>query len=57
MKSKCIIKYILIGLITFLCIRYIPSSAINDIEILMVAMCVSIMYAIIDKLLPSYNIK
>ncbi len=57
MKSGYIIKYILIGLITFLCIRYIPSSAMNDCEILMVAMCVSIGYAIIDKLLPSYIIK
>jgi hypothetical protein len=55
MKSEYIIKYILIGLITFLAIRYIPSNAINVYENLMVAMCVSIVYAIIDKLLPSYT--
>ncbi len=49
-----IIKYFLIGLIAFIAIRYIPSSALNDIEILVVSMTVSIGYAIIDKLLPSY---
>ena len=57
MKFEYIIKYILIGLITFLAIRYIPSNAIDDYENIMVAMCVSIMYAIIDKLLPSYKSK
>ncbi len=49
-----IIKYFLIGLITFVAIRYIPSSALEDIEILIVAMTVSMGYAVIDKLLPSY---
>ena len=38
MKSEYIIKYILIGLITFLAIRYIPSNAIDVYENLMVAM-------------------
>ncbi len=49
-----IIKYFLIGLIAFIAIRYIPSNALNDIEILVVSMTVSIGYAVIDKLLPSY---
>lgn len=49
-----IIKYFLIGLIAFIAIRYIPSNALDDIEILVVSMTVSIGYAIIDKLLPSY---
>ena len=49
-----IIKYFLIGLISFIAIRYIPSNALNDMEILIVSMIVSIGYAIIDKLLPSY---
>ncbi len=49
-----IIKYFLIGLIAFIAIRYIPSNALDDMEILVVSMTVSIGYAIIDKLLPSY---
>jgi hypothetical protein len=49
-----IIKYFLIGLIAFIAIRYIPSNALDDMEILIVSMTVSIGYAIIDKLLPSY---
>ena len=49
-----IIKYFLIGLIAFIAIRYIPSNALDDMEILVVSMIVSIGYALIDKLLPSY---
>lgn len=54
MIDNKIIKYFLIGLIAFIAIRYIPSSALDDIEILVVSMTVSIGYAIIDKLMPSY---
>jgi hypothetical protein len=50
-----IIKYFLIGLIAFIAIRYIPSNALDDLEILVVSMTVSIGYAVIDKLLPSYT--
>jgi hypothetical protein len=50
-----IIKYLLIGLLTFLAIRYIPSNALQDEEIIMVAMVVSIGYALLDKLMPSYS--
>ena len=50
-----IIKYFLIGLIAFIAIRYIPSNALDDMEILIVSMTVSIGYALIDKLMPSYN--
>ncbi len=50
-----IIKYFLIGLIAFIAIRYIPSNALDDLEILVVSMTVSIGYALIDKLLPSYT--
>jgi hypothetical protein len=49
-----IIKYFLMGLIAFIAIRYIPSNALDDMEILVVAMTVSIGYAIIDRLLASY---
>jgi hypothetical protein len=50
-----IIKYFLIGLIAFIAIRYIPSNALDDMEILVVSMTISIGYALIDKLLPSYS--
>ena len=50
-----IIKYFLIGLIAFIAIRYIPSNALDDMEILVVSMTVSIGYALIDKLVPSYT--
>lgn len=50
-----IIKYIAIGIFTFLAIRYIPTHALLDEEILMVALCVSVAYAIIDKLMPSFS--
>ena len=50
-----IIKYFLIGLIAFIAIRYIPSNALDDMEILVVSMTVSIGYALIDKLLPSFT--
>ncbi len=49
-----IIKYFLIGLIAFIAIRYVPSTAFSDLEILSVSMIISMGYAIIDKLLPSY---
>ena len=49
-----IIKYFLIGLIAFIAIRYIPSNALDDMEILVVSMIISIGYALIDKMLPSY---
>ena len=54
-KMNKIIKYIVIGMFAFIAIRYIPTHAILDTEIIMVALCVSIVYAILDKLLPSYT--
>ena len=55
MIKNRVLKYILIGLLTFLLIRYVPEHALDDYEIVAVAMCVSIGYAIMDKMLPSYN--
>ena len=55
MIKNRILKYILIGFLTFLLIRYIPEHALDDYEIIAVSMCVSIGYAIMDKMLPSYN--
>ncbi len=56
MCSNRSIKYVLIGIITFLSIRYIPTNALLDKEIIVIAIVVSIAYAIIDKLLPSYKL-
>jgi hypothetical protein len=52
-----IIKYILIGLIAFIATRYIPSVALNNDETLYIVITISIGYALIDKLLPSYIFK
>ncbi len=51
-----IIKYILIGLISIISIRYIPHHKLNDDDIIMIAIIISIGYAVIDKLLPSYTL-
>jgi hypothetical protein len=56
-SNNRIIKYILIGIIAVIAIRYIPSNALLDKDIIIIAICISIGYAIIDKLLPSYQIK
>jgi hypothetical protein len=50
-----ILKYILIGLITMLSIRYIPTTTLLQNDILMISFVVSISYAIIDTILPSYT--
>ena len=48
-----IIKYILMSLITFISILFIPSSAIDTFEGLMITFIVTIFYAILDRILPS----
>ena len=55
MITNRIIKYILIGLITILLIRYVPVNKLIDDEIIIIGILASISYAIIDKLLPSYQ--
>ena len=48
-----IIKYILMSLITFISILFIPSSTIDTFEGLMITFIVTIFYAILDRILPS----
>lgn len=48
-----IIKYILMSLITFISILFIPSTPIDTFEGLMITFIVSIFYAILDRILPS----
>ena len=49
-----ILKYILIGLITIIAIKYIPTTTLLNNDILMIGFIVSIAYAILDTILPSY---
>lgn len=56
MMINRILKYLLIGIISFIAIRYIPSHSLLDLDILTVAIIISIGYAILDKLMPSYNV-
>ena len=52
-----IIKYILMGLLTIIAIRYVPKHRLNDDDIIIIGILVSIGYAILDKLLPSYYLE
>jgi hypothetical protein len=56
MMRNRILKYLLIGIISFIAIRYIPSHSLLDLDIVVVAIIISIGYAILDKLMPSYNV-
>lgn len=55
-KRNQALKYILMGMFTGLLLRYIPSLMIMDKDVIMIACCVSIFYALLDKLLPSVNV-
>ena len=50
-----ILKYLLIGLITMLSIRYIPTTTLLQNDILMISFIVAISYALLDLFLPSYS--
>ena len=50
-----ILKYILIGLITMLAIKYIPTTTLLQTDILMISFIVAISYALLDIILPSYT--
>jgi hypothetical protein len=49
-----ILKYILIGLITMIAIKYMPTTTLLNNDILIIGFIVSIAYAILDTILPSY---
>ena len=55
MEPKLILKYILIGIITFIAIRYIPTTTLLQDDILIISFIVSIGYAIIDYIGPSVS--
>ena len=55
-SKKKIVKYLLFGLIISLSVRYIPSSTINNKEIIMIGAISSISFSIIDMISPSIKI-
>ena len=55
MEPILILKYILIGIITFVAIRYIPTTTLLQEDILIISFIISIAYAIIDTTMPSIS--
>ena len=54
-KEKCkrIIKYILMGLVILVSLRYVPTQLLDTSELLMISFISSISFAILDMLSPS----
>lgn len=54
-KEKCkrIIKYILMGLVILVSIRYVPTQLLDTSELLMISFISSISFAILDMVSPS----
>ena len=57
LKINQILKYILIGIITALSIKYVPTTTLLQCDIFIVAFIVSICYALMDHTLPSISLK
>ena len=55
-KTKRLTKYILMGFIVLVAIRYIPSKTLDSKEILMIAFISSITFGILDIVSPSVKI-
>ena len=55
-KSKRIIKYILMGFIILVSVRYIPSQTIPTKEIIMIGLISSIAFAMLDMVSPSVKV-
>lgn len=54
---KKIIKYLIIGFIVGLSARYIPSTSLDNNEIIFIGATASIVYGILDMYSPSIAIK
>lgn len=54
-KEKCkrIIKYILMGLVILVSLRYVPTQLLDTSELLMISFISSISFAILDMVSPS----
>jgi len=55
-KLQKITKYILMGLIVIIAVKYIPDYNINTKEIIMIGATTSISFAILDMISPSIKI-
>ena len=55
-KSKRVIKYILMGFIILVSVRYIPTQPIATKEIIMIGLISSIAFAMLDMVSPSVKI-
>ena len=54
--SSKILKYILMGTIVYIAARYIPSSILNNKELLMIGATSSIAFAILDMISPTVKV-
>jgi hypothetical protein len=55
-KIKRLIKYILMGFIILVAVRYIPNQPINTKEIIMIGLISSISFAMLDMVSPSIKV-
>tara|TARA_E500000178_G_C16820324_1_gene661190 strand:- start:417 stop:632 length:216 start_codon:yes stop_codon:yes gene_type:complete len=55
-KSKRIIKYILMGFIILVAVRYIPNQPIATQEIIIIGLISSISFAMLDMVCPSIKV-
>jgi len=55
-KLQKITKYILMGLIVVIALKYIPDSPLKDKEIIMIGATSSISFAILDMISPAIKI-
>ena len=55
-KSKRMMKYILMGFIILVAVRYIPNQPINTKEIIMIGIISSVAFAMLDMVSPSIKV-
>ena len=56
-KAQRLIKYILMGLIVIVALKYIPDTLLKTKEIIMIGATSSISFAILDMMSPSIKVK
>ena len=55
--TQRLIKYILMGLIVIIAMRYIPDNLLQTKEIIMIGITSSISFAILDMISPTIKVK
>ena len=55
-KSKRMIKYILMGFIILVAVRYIPNQPIETREIIMIGLISSVSFGMLDMVCPSIKV-